>query len=154
MYSVEKGTGFSGAIVGWIVGFLNGALVVNVAAAHPYVAAWTTLACMAVIPFAGEALGLLLFRREKRFLSEEVWDRLQDRDIRLRARELNWCDIAPRVLAVAVVHGNNWTAYMDAVSGEDYDQEAAEVALHGTKLTREVASSIWPDFTTRYEYQG
>lgn len=51
------------------------------------------------------------------------------------------------VLAVAVAGDiGDWAAYVDAVEGENHDIEWQEVAKKGSKLSRKIASAIFPQF--------
>ncbi len=146
MSSLHNMSGFEGGIVGWVVGFLNGLLVMRFGPAHPYLLMCVTLACMLLVPFLGDALGLFLHRQARIVKSEDAIESLDDRDIRQQAQTLSWSNIAPQVLAVAVVDETRWSAYIDAVPGEDFDAEATEVVLHGTTIPHDMAVCLWPDF--------
>jgi len=55
--------------------------------------------------------------------------------------------LATRVLAVATTRAEGtWTAYIDAVPGEDHRVEQYAVLLHGTKLSEEIARVLFPSF--------
>jgi len=55
--------------------------------------------------------------------------------------------LSQRVLAVAVEDAiGDWAAYVDAVPGYNHDQEAGRVAVHGTKLTVELAELLFPEW--------
>ena len=152
-YLLQDTGGFPGGVLGWIIGFLNGLLVVLFGATHPYFVAGMTIICMVMAPIAGQAFALFVRKYERLFKSVDAREDIPDRDIRLRAKELTWCNLAPCVLAVAVAAGDTWTGYIDAVPGHNYDTEAPDVVLHGSKLTRELASSIWPQFATLHRYE-
>lgn len=59
-----------------------------------------------------------------------------------------------RVIAVAVEgEVRDWSAYIGAVRGDNHENEWQEVARKGTKLPKEVAELLFPDFknlTWRY----
>ena len=62
-------------------------------------------------------------------------------------RKTRWIALDSRVIAVAVEGGiGDWSAYIGAVEGRNHDEEWEEVARHGTKLPREVAELLFPDF--------
>jgi len=51
------------------------------------------------------------------------------------------------VLVVAVKGAiNDWAAYIGAVQGENHQLECKEVADNGTKLPREIAEILFPEF--------
>ena len=54
--------------------------------------------------------------------------------------------LAQRVLVVAVVNEDvgDWTAYIDAVPGENHYREAADVASNGTKVSEQIAHIVFP----------
>jgi hypothetical protein len=53
-----------------------------------------------------------------------------------------------KVLAVASVNLDvgDWAVYIGAVPGENHDQEWIEVWKHGTKLSRQIAEILFPEF--------
>jgi hypothetical protein len=57
---------------------------------------------------------------------------------------LDYRALAARVLVVAVGRVDGWTAYCDAVEGEDHDAEAPGVARNGAKLPQSVACLLFP----------
>lgn len=68
---------------------------------------------------------------------------------KVRYRALN-----SHVLAVAVEgnHGD-WSAYIGSVQGNKHEDEWQEVRDHGSKLPKEVAELLFPDFKNlRWRY--
>ena len=62
-------------------------------------------------------------------------------------RKTRWMALDSRVIAVAVEGGiGDWAAYIGAVEGKNHNEEWEEVARRGTKLPREVAERLFPDF--------
>lgn len=58
-----------------------------------------------------------------------------------------WKPLDRRVIAVAVEGAvGDWAAYIGAVEGESHEHEWREVKAHGTKLRREVAELLFPEF--------
>jgi hypothetical protein len=57
-----------------------------------------------------------------------------------------WRALGRKVLAVAVWDGHTWKAYIDAVAGQNHDNEAPEVVRQGTGLEADVAKAIFPRF--------
>ncbi|HIJ66440.1 MAG TPA: hypothetical protein HPP77_10875 [Candidatus Hydrogenedentes bacterium] len=152
-HSLREAGGILGGVVGWFLGFLNGALVLIIARPHPYWALWITWACMFGAPVAAAASGIFLHKRaEKRARAKRGAAMLHQ--LEQGNGELHWRDIAPQILAVAVVAEDWWNAYIDAVPGKCADEEAAQVVRHGGALPEEIASSIWPHFAALYDYRG
>ena len=59
--------------------------------------------------------------------------------------------LASRVLVVAVARvEGSWSAYADAVPGEDHRAEADAVARHGDKVPEAVARALFPHFSNPY----
>jgi len=52
--------------------------------------------------------------------------------------------LATKVLAVAVVQERDWTAYIDAVPGQNHFLEYMNVARLGSKLPKELAFLLFP----------
>ncbi len=54
--------------------------------------------------------------------------------------------LSSKVLAVASFDEQvgDWSAYIDAVAGEDHDAEFMEVAKHGDKLSHDLARVLFP----------
>ena len=62
-------------------------------------------------------------------------------------RKTRWMALDSRVIAVAVEGSiGDWTAYIGAVQGKNHNEEWEEVAQRGTKLPKEVAQLLFPDF--------
>jgi len=60
---------------------------------------------------------------------------------------IEWRTLDRQVLAVAVEGAvGDWTAYIGAVKGKDHSREWQKVRDYGTKLPREVAEILFPDF--------
>lgn len=59
-----------------------------------------------------------------------------------------------KVLVVAV-EGTvlDWAAYIGAVQGEDHDSEWQQVRDHGSKLTKEIAEFLFPEFAKEFAYR-
>lgn len=152
--SFEGAEGCFGGVVGWGLGFLNGALVLSIARTHPYWAFWITWACMFGAPFVGAGPGKFLHKRAKKLAASTGRGAAQWHGTEPVEGEVLWRDIAPQVLAVAVVEDDWWNAYIDAVPGKDSDDEAGRVVRHGTGLSEEIASSIWPHLAALYDYRG
>jgi hypothetical protein len=55
--------------------------------------------------------------------------------------EYHWRPLSTKVLLVAVVNKSigDWAAYIDAVPGQNHDEEYMEVAKHGSKVSEEMA---------------
>lgn len=60
-----------------------------------------------------------------------------------------------RVLAVAVVDDqiNDWSAYIDAVPGQNHEKEKGEVARKGDKLSLEIARYLFPHYARNYKWR-
>ena len=55
-----------------------------------------------------------------------------------------WSALSVRVLAVARTRVEGaWCAYIDAVPGQNHDNEQAPVLLHGAKMSERVARAIF-----------
>jgi len=72
----------------------------------------------------------------------------------LSSRRVEWKALDRRVLVVAV-EGQvaDWAAYIGAVPGQDHEKEWREVKDYGSKLPKEVAEVLFPNFrdlTYRY----
>ena len=67
---------------------------------------------------------------------------------------LRYIALDPKVIVVAIEgSANDWAAYIGAVRGENHNLEYREVAEHGSKLPKDVAEVLFPDFkdlTWRY----
>ncbi len=58
--------------------------------------------------------------------------------------------LAMRVLAVAVINTHDekvfdWAAYIDAVPGQNHENEYLNVAENGSKTSKEIAEVLFPD---------
>jgi len=151
--SIGRMGGFLGGIVGWAIGFLNGAVVLSTAGAHPYIALWTTWACIFGAPLAATCPAKFFTRtaKKRRDAANESTAKTRSSS---NGMELHWRDLAPQVLTVAVVEGTWWHAYIDAVPGKDGAREASEVVRVGARLPEEIAGGIWPHLALLYEYRG
>lgn len=71
-------------------------------------------------------------------------------NIMLRYRALD-----RQVLIVAVVNTivGDWSAYIGAVPGECHEDEYEEVAAYGTKLSKELATVLFPDLAKKYKWR-
>ena len=59
------------------------------------------------------------------------------------------------VLAVAVKGSiEDWSSYIGAVKGENHCKEYMEVAENGTKLPRQIAEFLFPDFAERFTWRS
>lgn len=58
------------------------------------------------------------------------------------------------VLAVAIEGAvKDWAAYIGAVQGKNFEEEAQQIAEHGTKLPRKIAELLFPSFRNlRWRY--
>jgi len=66
-------------------------------------------------------------------------------------RRVCYTPLASRVLVVAIEGGGGyWAAYVDAVNGENHELEWENVARHGTKLSREIAEIMFPEFAREF----
>ena len=66
----------------------------------------------------------------------------------------DWKALDRRVLVVAVEgYANDWAAYIGAVAGKDHQKEWLDVRDHGSKLPREVAEVLFPNFKDLH-YRG
>jgi hypothetical protein len=62
--------------------------------------------------------------------------------------------LARRVLVVAVTGGiRDWSAYIDAVPGINHGLEACDVADRGNKISREMATLIFPLVASQYRWR-
>lgn len=63
--------------------------------------------------------------------------------------------LSQRVLAIATLGGagNDWSAYIYDVPGIDHDLERCIVAKHGSKLSKEVASALFPRISEKYKWR-
>lgn len=62
----------------------------------------------------------------------------------MNERKINYVVLASKVLAVCVVSKYDWTAYVDAVPGQNHENEYLAVARMGCKLPLEVAMLLFP----------
>lgn len=59
----------------------------------------------------------------------------------------SWVALDSKVIAVAVEGEiRDWSAYIGAVPGKKHESEYEDVALHGSKLSKNIAEAIFPDF--------
>jgi hypothetical protein len=60
-----------------------------------------------------------------------------------------------KVLVVAVAQEpiDEWSAYIGAVPGKHHSQEYLDVKAEGSKLSQEIASVIFPDFSNKYSWR-
>ena len=64
-----------------------------------------------------------------------------------RTHYVAWKALDCRVLVVAVEgYAHDWAAYIGAVEGKNHNEEVEEVARHGSKLSRELAEFLFPQF--------
>jgi hypothetical protein len=64
-----------------------------------------------------------------------------------KKKRVRYIPLSMRVIAVAVEGEiGDWAAYIDAVEGHNHYLEFPRVAENGTKLPREVAEILFPDF--------
>jgi len=65
----------------------------------------------------------------------------------MKERKVVWKALDQKVIVVAVEgYADDWAAYIGAVKGEDHETEWEEVKDHGSKLAREVAELLFPQF--------
>jgi len=58
-----------------------------------------------------------------------------------------WKALDSRVLVVAVEgYAHDWAAYIGAVQGKDHLKESEDVERNGSKLSREIAEVLFPEF--------
>lgn len=58
-----------------------------------------------------------------------------------------WKALDSRVIVVAVEgYAGDWAAYIGAVAGKDHEEEWKEVEKQGSKLRRELAEFLFPEF--------
>ena len=59
-----------------------------------------------------------------------------------------------KVIAIAVVTKgiDEWTAYIGAVDGINHDLEWQHVADYGSKLYKELAKFLFPEFAEKYRW--
>jgi len=58
-----------------------------------------------------------------------------------------WKALDQRVIVVAIEgHANDWAAYIGAVAGKNHQEEWKEVLAQGSKLSRELAEFLFPEF--------
>ena len=63
------------------------------------------------------------------------------------SKRIRYVTLDRKVIVVAVEGDiKDWAAYIGAVPGNNHYAEYMEVARQGTKLPREVASILFPDF--------
>jgi hypothetical protein len=64
-----------------------------------------------------------------------------------KEKRTHWTPLDRRVIAVAVEGAvGDWAAYIGAVEGNNYETEWQEVARNGSKLPKDVAEVLFPDF--------
>jgi len=69
-------------------------------------------------------------------------------------RDVRWIALDNHVIAVACEgYANDWTAYIGAVPGNNHYQEWEEVMRHGSKLRRDVAEILFPDFAAKFSWR-
>jgi len=62
-------------------------------------------------------------------------------------KRVTWKALDSRVIVVAVEgYAGDWAAYIGAVEGRDHEEEWKEVERNGTKLSRELAEFLFPEF--------
>lgn len=60
---------------------------------------------------------------------------------------MSYRPLSNHVIVVAVEgEVNDWAAYIDAVPGNNFSSEWQKVRDYGTKLPRQIAEVIFPDF--------
>lgn len=64
--------------------------------------------------------------------------------------------LSPRVLVVAIANkvGQEWSAYIDAVSGGNHEEEFMQVAKRGTKLNYALAKILFPSLDKDYNWRS
>ena len=72
-----------------------------------------------------------------------------------KKRETRHRALGTSVLAVARQGGAgfDWSAYIDAVPGQNHDAEAPAVIKDGDKLPFEIAKALFPDFAEKYAWR-
>lgn len=70
-------------------------------------------------------------------------------------RELmDYVALSRRVLAVAAQGSiGDWAAYIDAVEGENHEEEMQRVADHGTKLPYGIAKILFPHWAKKFGWR-
>ena len=64
-----------------------------------------------------------------------------------------WYALDRRVIAVGVHDGTLWTAYIGAVPGERHEEEYKSVMENGTKLSKNLATYLFPELAEKYEWR-
>jgi hypothetical protein len=74
--------------------------------------------------------------------------------MKMGLKKVKWIALDARVIAVAVEGENkDWSAYIGAVSGKDHTEEWKEVLKKGSKLPKEVAEVLFPDFAEQFRWR-
>ena len=62
-------------------------------------------------------------------------------------KKVSWKPLAIDVIVVAVEgEVEDWSAYIGAVAGQNHDYEWQKVRDYGSKLPKEIAELLFPDF--------
>jgi hypothetical protein len=71
-------------------------------------------------------------------------------------RKLEYRALSSKVLAVASVNTDvgDWSAYIDAVQGENHDVEVLKVADEGAKLSHDIARILFPNVNQKYRWRN
>jgi len=75
-----------------------------------------------------------------------------DKEGELALEKFHTKTLSPRVLVVAVVnkHTLEWSAYIDAVPGNNHEEEYVHVANTGSKLDHTFAKILFPILERKY----
>jgi len=69
-------------------------------------------------------------------------------------KETRYTILDNHVIAVAVEGAiKDWSAYIGAIEGIYFDHEYEQVARTGSKLRREVAEVMFPDFAKKFTWR-
>ena len=64
-------------------------------------------------------------------------------------KKTRWRSLGKNIIAVAEEgECGDWAAYIGVVEGKNYEKEWPDVRDNGSKLPREVAEVLFPDFNT------
>lgn len=69
-------------------------------------------------------------------------------------KRITYLALSNKVLVVAVEGSvGDWTAYIDAVAGQDHEEEMREVARHGAKIPKWMAKRLFPSFHKAFKWR-
>ena len=69
-------------------------------------------------------------------------------------KKMEYIALDRRVLVVAVEgEVKDWAAYICAVEGTNHDREVESVYRHGTKISREIAEFLFPEWAKKFQWR-